>query len=391
MCIAQAGTPAQADVVTDWNATVSALPIAAPPVMARILASMHGAMYDAVNSVDPRYEAFRFPVQAPAGASKEAAAATAAHDVLAGIIPPQRPQFDAALKASLANIPDGQAKTDGIAVGKAVAEKMLAWRATDGFAKPTSDKPGNGPGVWQRTPPAMAPGVLPGLGAVTPFILKSADQFPAKGRFALDSADFASELKEIKSLGARNSTARTSEQTAVAIYWSVNELTILNAAARAAAQKHALSLDDSARLFALMSMASADAAIVVFKVKYEKNAWRPVTAIREGAAGTTPDPAWEPLLITPPHPEYPSAHCILTGAAFQVMRDYFRTDEIAFQYASPAPFGALRKFTSLSQIEREVEDSRVWGGIHFRSSDEEATELGRKIGAYAFANSMRKR
>jgi len=389
--LAQTGTPARADVVTDWNATVSELPIAAPPVMARIMASMHGAIYDAVNSIDARNEAYRFAVQAPAGASKEAAAAAAAHGVLAGMIPPQRAAFDAALQVSLGKIPDGQAKSDGIAVGKAVAEKMLAWRATDGFAKPTADKPGKGPGVWQRTPPAMAPGALPGLGAVTPFILKSADQFPAKGRFVLGSPEFARELNEVRTLGARNSMIRTSEQTAVAIYWSVNELPILNAAARAASQTKGLSVNENARLFALLNMAGADAAIVVFKVKYEKNAWRPVTAIRDGGAGIAPDPSWEPLLVTPPHPEYPSAHCILTGAALQVMRDYFGSDQIAFQYAAPAPFGALRKFTSLSQIEKEVEDSRVWGGIHFRSSDEEATELGRKIGAYAFASSMRQR
>jgi len=268
---------------------------------------------------------------------------------------------------------------------------MVQWRSTDGFTPAGADKPGNEPGVWRRTPPAMAPGVLPQLGKMAPFVLRSADQYPAKGRYPLNSAGFAQDMKEIKAVGARDSASRTPEQTAVAIYWSVNEVPILNAAARAASQAKGLSVNDNARLFALLNMAAADAGVAVFKVKYERNAWRPITAIREGAAGMPADPNWEPLLVTPPHPEYPSAHCILTGAFAQVLRDALGSDSVAFAYASPAPFGALRKFTSLTQLEKEVEDSRVWGGIHFRSTDEEATQIGRKIGAYAVASSMRPR
>jgi hypothetical protein len=394
--IASAGIHgARADVVTDWNAIAANLPIAAPPVMARVMAAMHGAVYDAVNSIDPQHRPYRFAVQAPAGASKDAAAAAAAHAVLSAMVPPQRPAFDAELAVSLGKIPDGQAKTDGVAVGKAVAEKMLAWRAADGFSAKASDNPGTAPGVWQRTPPAMAPGVLPQLGAVTPFVLKSADQFPAKARPALSSGEFARDLNEVKSLGARNSTTRTADQTAVAIFWSGNEVPMLNAAARAAAQARNLSVTDHARLFALLHMAGADATIAVFKIKYSQNYWRPVTAIRNAASTGNPDvtadSGWEPLLITPPHPEFPSGHCIVTGAAAQVLREFFGSDQVKFSYVAPHGLGTMRTYTSFSQIEKEMEDARVWAGIHFRSTDVESSELGRKIGAYAVASHMRPR
>lgn len=386
---------ARADVVTDWNATAAALPIVFPPVMARVLAAMHGAMHDAVNSIDPRYEPYRFPVPAAAGASKEAAAAAAAHGVLVGLVPAQKAAFETNLAASLAKIPDGQSKIDGIAVGKAVAEKMLAWRAADAFDAKMSDKPGTAPGAWQRTPPGMAPGVLPQLGAVTPFIMRSADQFPAKSRPALASAQFARDLNEVKSLGARNSTTRTADQTAAAIFWAGNEVPTLNAAARAAAQARNLSVNDHARLFALFHMAGADATIAAFKIKYSSNDWRPITAIRDaGSAGNSAVTAaadWESLLITPPHPEFPSGHCIVTGAAAQVLREFFGSDKVKFDYVFPPGLGLMRSYTSFSQIEKEMEDARVWAGIHFRSTDEESTELGRKIGAYAIANHMRPR
>jgi hypothetical protein len=393
LLIASSGV--RADVVTDWNAIAANLPIAAPPVMARVMATMHGAVHDAVNSIDPRFTPYRFAVQAPAGASKEAAAASAAHAVLTAMVPPQRAAFDAELAASLGKIPEGQAKTDGIAVGKAVADKMLAWRAADGFNAKASDRPGTAPGVWQRTPPAMAPGVLPQLGAVTPFVLKSADQFPAKARPALTSAEFARDFNEIKSLGGHNGTARTAEQTAVAIFWSGNEVPILNAAARAAAQGRNLSINDHARLFALLHMAGADATIAVFKIKYSQNYWRPITAIRNAASTGNPkltaDPNWEPLLITPPHPEFPSGHAIVTGANAQVLREFFGSDEVKFSYVAPHGLGTKRSYASFTQIEKEMEDARVWAGIHFRSTDVESSELGRKIGAYAVASHMRPR
>jgi hypothetical protein len=235
----------------------------------------------------------------------------------------------------------------------------------------------------------MAAGVLPHFGGVTPFALRAIDQFPAKGRPALTSSDFVRDLNEIKSLGGRHSTARTAEQTAVAIFWSGNEVPQLNAAARAASQAKKLSMHDNARLFALMHMAAADAAIVAFQVKYTGNDWRPITAIRAGYGALAGDPGWEPLLITPPHPEYPSGHCIVTGATMAVLREFFRSDQVKLDYVFPPGLGVMRSFVSFSQIEKEVEDARVWGGIHFRSTDEHSTALGRRIGSHTIASYLR--
>jgi hypothetical protein len=389
LCFSSVVDTARADAVMDWNATAAALPIASPPVMARVLATMHAAVYDAVNSIERRYEPYRFRIEASADASKDAAAASAAHAVLVALVPGQKPAFDAALVASLAQIPEGRVKVDGIAVGKSAADQMLAWRAKDNFDGKGQDKPGTAAGVWQRTPPGLAPGALPHFGGVTPFVLKSVDQFPAKGRPALGSNEFQRDLNEIKNLGGRYSTARTAEQTAVAVFWSGNELPQLNAAARAASQAKKLSPLENARLFALMHMAGSDTTIVAFKVKYTGNDWRPVTAVRAGYGAIAGDPSWEPLLVTPPHPEYPSGHCIVTGAAMQVLREFFGSDQVKMDYVYPAGLGMLRSYTSFTQIEKEMEDARVWGGIHFRTTDEHSTELGRKVGSYAIATYLR--
>ena len=373
----------------DWNATAAALPIAVPPVHARVMAAMHGAVYDAINSIEPRHDTYRFPVEAPAGASKDAAVATAAHAVLAALVPSQKAALDTALAQSLAKISDERSKADGIAVGKTVAERMLAWRAKDNFDAKAEDKPGTGVGVWQRTPPGLAPGALPQLGGVTPFMLKSVDQFAAKGRPALTSREFARDLDEVRRLGGRHSTERSADQTAVAIFWAGNEIPQLNAVARAISQARRLSMPENARLFALVHTAAADALIVSFRIKYQENAWRPITAIRTGYGGVAPDPNWESLLITPPHPDYPSAHCIAAGAVAQVLRDLFGSDEVKFSYVFPPGLGMMRSYTSLAQIEKEMEDARVFAGIHFRSTDEHSTELGRRVGAYAVANHLR--
>lgn len=389
LCLSGAMGSARADAVLDWNATAAALPIPVPPVMARVMASMHGAVHDAINAIEPHYETYRFPVEAPAGASKDAAVATAAHGVLTALVPSQKAALDIALAQSLAKIGDERSKSDGIAVGKTVAERMLAWRAKDNFDAKADDKPGTGTGVWQRTPPGLAPGALPQLGGVTPFMLKSVDQFAAKGRPALTSRDFARDLDETKRLGGRHSTERTAEQTAVAIFWAGNEIPQLNGVARAVSQAKKLSMHENARLFTLLHAAAADALIVSFKIKYQENAWRPITAIRAGYGGVAPDPNWESLLITPPHPEYPSAHCIATGAAAQVMRDLLGSEEVKFSYVFPPGLGMMRSYTSLAQIEKEMEDARVFAGIHFRSTDEHSTELGRRVGAYVVANHLR--
>ena len=198
-------------------------------------------------------------------------------------------------------------------------------------------------------------------------------------------------------MGARNSTTRTADQTAAAIFWTVQTAVPWHAAARAASAAKGLSLSDNARLFALLSMASADSQIVAFGEKYKRPHWRPITAIRAVMDLNSPalngNAGWEPLLVTPPHPEYPSAHAVFSGAAEAVLRAFFGRDEVDVSVTAPGPFGVTRTYHKFSELTEEVNNARVWGGIHFRSADVDGAEIGRKIGEIVmreFANSPRK-
>jgi len=236
------------------------------------------------------------------------------------------------------------------------------------------------------------PPVLPHWPQVKPFVLTSPSQFALPGPPPLDSPAFIRNFNEVKDVGGRLSTTRTNEQTATAIFWAGSEIPPLNAIARALAAAKKTSVSDNARLFAYLNMAMADSLIAGFDVKYRVNFWRPITAIRNGAAlgnsALTADPGWEPLLVTPPHPEYPSAHALATGAAAEVLTGFLGSDRVELALVQP-PLGVHRRWESLPQIVKEMEDARVWGGIHFRFSDEHGTQLGRRIGVYALQNILR--
>jgi len=386
---------AEADVVTDWNQTaLRATEVAGfgPPPQARVMAMVHAAVYDAVNAIDRRHTVYAVDVKAPAGASVESAAAAAAHGILLRVVPTQQPSLDAALGASLGPIPEGEAKAQGLAVGRDVAARYFETRKGDGTDAKVAYTIGRGPGVYQLTPPMNAPPVLPQWRQVKPFVLTSATQFTLSGPPALDSAAFMRDLNEVKSLGARNSTTRTNEQTATAIFWAGSEIPPLNTVARAAGAAKGIGIVDNARLLAYLNMAMADSLIAGFDVKYTVNYWRPVTAIREAAAAgrdaVAADRGWEPLMVTPPHPEYPSAHCLATGAAAQVLVGFLGSERLQVSLVQP-PLGVHRRWESVSQIVKEMEDARVWGGIHFRTSDEHGTQLGRQIGEHALRNFLR--
>jgi len=385
-------TVAQADVVTDWNQTaLRATEIAnmPPPVQGRVMAMVHAAIYDAVNAIDKRHAVYAVNVSTPLGASMDAAAAAAAHGILTRVFPPQQAITDAALATSLDQVPEGQAKTDGLQVGREVAAELFALRKDDGSAAKVEYTFGAGAGVYQRTLPMKAQPVLTQWRHVKPFVLKSAIQFELPGPPAPSSAAFAKELNEVKSLGAMNSSVRTNEQTAIAIFWAGSEVPPLNAVGRAAAAARRTSLPDNARLFAYLNMAINDAFIAGFDAKYRFNFWRPITAIRNAATADNPaisaDSAWEPLLVTPPHPDYPSAHTLASGAAVKVFQEFFGSDAVSATYVYP-PLGVLRRWDSFSQIAQEMEDARVWAGIHFRSADEHGTLLGQKVAEYAMTN-----
>ncbi len=382
---------ARADVVTDWNVTAINATLGGSTLpQTRVLAIMHAAVFDAVNSINRRHTPYVVDIKAPPEASMEAAAAAAAHGALSKLLPAQQATFDKALEASLSKIAEGQAKTDGINVGREAAERCVDLRKADGADAKVEYKPGSGAGAWQPTPPAFQPAAAPQWGALKPFTLKRPLQFSPPGMPAVSSAEYARDVNEVKEIGGANSTVRSADQTAAAIFWTTQPTVPWNAAARAASEAKGLSVAENARLFALLSMATADAYIAAWAVKYRDNVLRPITAIRNaerlGNPAIRPDPTWESLIATPAHPDYVSGHCIYSGAAEKVLQSFFGNDQVRVSVTYPPVFGVTRHYTSFSQMAKEVENARVWGGIHTRTADVHATELGRRIGEHAINN-----
>lgn len=380
---------ARADVITDWNITALGLTQASPPqIEMRALALTHVAMFDAVNAVTRTHQAYMSPApKAPAGASPEAAAATAAHTVLASLYPAQKPALDAALQASLAKLPEGAGKADGSVLGRQVAEQCIAMRSGDGWNGRVAFTPATAAGSWQPAPPSMGPFASVFWAEVKPFFLKSSTEVTAPGPLAIDSPQYAKEVDEVRRLGGRNSTERTPDQTAAAIFTLMNGGQMWNAAARAAATAKGSSMPENARIFAIINMAALDAVIVGWEVKRKVGTWRPLTAIR--AARSNPDPTWEPLINTPPHPDYVSGHSVTSGAWSRSLQLLFGNDGVPF--SATAFNGALtRHFTSFSQAATEIENARIWAGIHTRTADEHGTALGRQVAELAVQRAMQK-
>ena len=271
-----------------------------------------------------------------------------------------------------------------------MAKDYLEARSKDGMSATAEFKPPVGTGQWRPTPPSNAPMAVPQLSDVMPFTTKDFGFLKVHGPPALDSAAYARDVEEIRQVGSRNSTTRTADQTASAIFWYIGTPVPWQAAARAAAQKTNLGLVENARLFALMNMAGADAYIACWQIKKKTNFWRPITAIRE--ATNNADPSWEPLLGTPPHPDYPSGHNIYSGAMAEVIRRLIGSDQLSFGTALVLPTGPLpRSWTSLSEAEKDAMGARIWAGIHFRTADEHGIELGHAIAENGVSSTMRPR
>jgi PAP2 superfamily len=381
------------NAVLDWNSTALAVTQAAAapaPQQYRTLAIAHAAIFDAVNAIEHRYTPYAVDIKAPAGTPAEVAAAAAGHEVLVRLYPAQQSTLDAALSASLAKVPEGRSKADGIRIGKEVAQKLLVLRSQDGADRKPDYKVEPKVGVWQPTLPGFSPPLLPHWGTVTPFALKGLDQFQAPEPLPLQSAAYIEELNEVKRLGGRNSSARTADQTAAALFSPIAPAVLWNTTARAAATEKRLNLLENARLFALLNISGVDAYIAGYDVKYKYKLWRPVTAIRNADALTNPaltaDPSWEPLIVTPAHPDYISGHCVSAGAEQRILQNFFGSDAVKINIIFPANVGVTRTFTSFSQICKELEDARVWGGVHTRTADLRGTILGQQVGNDVFAN-----
>jgi PAP2 superfamily len=378
-----------ANVVVDWNAIAVEAPPAAVfgPAHARILGYVHAAIYDAVNGVDRRHAPYVATASAPPGASAEAAAAAAAHGVLVRLYPAQQAMLDAALAKSLQATPDGTPKIDGAAFGASVAERVFAISQEDGASATVDYEYGKLPWSWRPTAPGMTPR-LAQWGKVKPFLIGNVAQLSPPGPLPVDSAAYAQEINEVNVIGGADSVERTSRQTATAIFWTVSTPVPFNALARGAAKAKGLGLAESARLFALLNMAGSDSQIVTWEAKYRHGLLRPVTAIREASTLGNPairqDAKWEPLLSTPGHPDYPSGHCAFTGAAVAVLQHFFGDDAtIAATSVTWPTLGITRSWKTFTELSNEVTDARVWGGIHTRTADEHADQLGRKVAEYA--------
>jgi hypothetical protein len=376
--LALALAPARADVVTDWNqVAIDASTAESPQASWRVLAMAHGAIFDAMNAIARGYKPYLIQPPVAAGASQGAAAATAAHGVLLALYPAQKGKLDAALKTSLAAVPEGAAKDDGATLGRLVAEKYIAARANDGADRKVDFTPGTKPGQWRPAPPSMAPFASVFWSQVTPFVLTSALEVPAPGPLAIDSEAYAKEIDEVRRLGARNSTERSADQTAAAIFSLIKGTELWSAAARASAAAKGTTPIENARIFALMSMATMDASVAGWAIKKQYPTWRPITAIRE--AGTRPDPNWEPLLLTPSHPDYVSGHCITSGATARALARLFGGDGVRFSATYGGPFGLSRSYSGFAQAENEIGDARVWAGIHTRTADVHGGIVGHQI------------
>jgi hypothetical protein len=381
-----------ADVVTEWNQRAGASVLEAkiyPFAGTRVMAIVHTAMFDAINSIEGRYTPYKFKVSAPAGSSSEAAGAAAAHAALVGLFPEQKAALDASYAASVAQIPDGAGKTSGIAVGEEVAAKVLAWRATDGADAANTYRPVTTPGVYVVT--ALPFGTQ--WGSVTPWVMERGSQFHPGPPPALSSAEWAADYNEIKEIGAKKSAKRTSEQTEMARFWTITGPQSFDPIARQLANAPGRSLIQNARLFALVEMAVADSYIAVFEAKYAYNFWRPITAIRngdiDGNDATARDPSWEPLVDTPLHPEYPCAHCINSSAARAVLESEFGAGAHSLTMTSATAPGVTHKWATIAEYAEEVSLARIYGGLHYRNSTMVGKAMGKKIGELAVQNYLK--
>jgi hypothetical protein len=390
VCLGSA-TPVTADTVQDWNqhaATAITANFGGSRAFIR-LAMVHLAIYNAVNAIDGfPFEPYQLAPVVTLPASAEAATAAAAHAILVGLLPGLAADFDAKLAASLAAIPDGVAKDNGIAAGIDSAALLWAIRANDGRDVIVPYVPGSGPGVWVPTPPAFAAAATPEVAAVRPFALRDPSQFRADPPPHLGSETWARDYNTVQRLGALVSGDRTAEQTDLARFWTDNPFLQFNRIFRVASVSRHLSLSQNARFFAMLSTALADAYIATWDSKFFYSFWRPVTAIRAGDTDARPetiaDPTWTPLATTPNHPEYPAAHPALSAAAAETLKSFFGTDFVEFIVDSNVSglLMPVRVYYRFSDMVADSQRARVYGGMHYPTSSHHGAILGRQVGTF---------
>jgi hypothetical protein len=400
---AVAATP---DLVLQWIGIMNDAALAggtSPFFTSRIAAMVSASVFDAVNGIDPRFQALHVRPNAPDGASQRAAAIQAAYVILVDAYPGQSTALTNQLNASLETLAlteNTQSIAAGVAWGQAVADAIWAWRQTDGFAPAPPPFEGvlgivgtpAAVGYWRPTPPLNAPGAGVQLATMTPWVLVRASQFRLPPPYLLTSAQYAADLNETKTMGALSGSPRTADQSELALFWQSNTPLTWNRVAAQISAERGLSFHENVQLFALLNVTMADAVIACWDSKYRYSFWRPITAIREGLTPADADPTWEPWLDffkpgTPAFPEYPSAHASISGSAAFVLASIFG-DNTSFTVTSESRPGT-RSFSSFSNAVSEIADARVFGGIHFRTSCDLGNTLGRAVANFVATHAMR--
>lgn len=394
---------AKADVVLDWNAIAVNTAIANGQnsvVQARFAAIAQMAVFEAVNAISGDYQPYLGTITAAPGASPEAAAIQAAYRVLSTYFPASASTLDAERATSLASIPDGQAKNDGIATGEAAALAMIALRANDGSSPPQFKTPGVAvPGEWQATSSCpivngIAVGTFLHWQNVTPFGIPSASPFLLEPPPALTSNRYAKAYNEVMSVGSINSTERPQDRSNVALFYAASSPTlVMNQAARQVAQEQGRSLSENARALALVNMAISDSLVASFLNKYHYNFWRPETAIHagdtDGNPKTQPDSSFASFITTPCFPSYPSNHGSASGSGAEVLRRLYGEAGHSITLTNPTLPDIVLQYTSFEQITDDISDARVYGGIHFRTDQVAGARLGKAIASAVYKNNLR--
>lgn len=393
---------AHADVVIDWNRIMLQAAHTAntsPLVMTRNAAIVQASVFDAFNGIERRYSPIYVEPAAERGASRRAAVVQAAYAALLKLYPTQQSMLDQKREESLNGIasPPGadnsQSIARGIAWGQIVADAIWAIRSTDGFTPPPPPfLGGTDPGEWRPTPPGFLSGAGPQFAYMTPWAILSPSQFRPGGPPALDSAQYTADFNETATMGSIGSTIRTDDQTLACNFWAASTASYFwNTIAVSLAIERHNTLSENSHLLAQLNLAMADAAIACWDAKYYYVFWRPVTAIpladTDGNPDTIADPSWLPLLTTPNHPEYPSGHSTVSGAAGEVLSNFFG-EESSFTVDSDVMLGVTRSFTSFSAALDEIKDARIFAGIHYRTACNDGQVTGQAVANYIFENSM---
>jgi hypothetical protein len=395
---------AGADVVLDWNVIAVNTAIANgqnPFAQARFAAIAQLAVFEAVNAITGDYRPYLGSVFAPPGASADAAAMQAAYRVLSTYFPASLSTLDAERANSLAAIPDGQAKNDGISTGEAAALAMIALRANDGSSPAQVKIPGPSvPGEWQATPSCPSPnGIAVGLffqwQNVRPFGIPSASNFLLDPPPALTSERYAKAYNEVMTVGSLDSTERPQDRADVVSFYAVSSPTLVfNQAAQQVAQQQGRSMSENARALALVNMAISDSLVASFLNKYRYNFWRPETAIHAGNSDgnpkTDPNTSFVPFITTPCFPSYPSNHGSGSGGGAEILRRVYGEAGHSITLTNPTVTNIVLQYTSFKQITDDISDARVYGGIHFRFDQVAGARLGRAVGRAVYKNNLRR-